>query len=157
MKRILLCVILLFVISFARAQETQVLYLSGYDKDNTVEWDFFCTNGMNSGKWSRIAVPSNWELQGFGSYLYGKPNLQANEKGLYKHEFTVSKKWKSKKVYIVFEGSMTDTEVKINGKLAGPMQNLGQIAERYPMGALIDAMHDALSGGGEFGLNLSCL
>jgi hypothetical protein len=121
MKFTSLFFLFLFLIFPLRAQKTEILYLSGFDKDHTVQWDFFCTNGMNSGKWSKIAVPSNWELQGFGSYLYGKPNLAANEKGLYKYEFSVSKAWQKKKVYIVFEASMTDTEVKVNGKLAGPI------------------------------------
>ncbi len=84
-----------------------------------VQWDFMVNNGMNKDKWSKIGVPSNWELQGFGSYLYGKVNKEINETGLYKYEFTVSRTWKKKKVYIVFEGSMTDTEVKINGKPVG--------------------------------------
>jgi len=121
MKRILLfSIILTFSISLF-AQKTEVKYLSGFDKDRTVQWDFFINNGMNSGKWSKIAVPSCWELQGFGSYVYGNTNMEANEKGLYKYEFTVSKSWKTKRIYIVFEGSMTDTEVKINGKPAGPI------------------------------------
>ncbi len=102
-------------------RKTEIQYLSGTDKDHTVQWNFFCTNGMNSGKQSTIAVPSNWELQGFGSYLYGKPNLAANEKGFYKYEFSVPKHWVKKKVYIVFEGSMTDTDVRINGVSAGPI------------------------------------
>jgi Beta-galactosidase/beta-glucuronidase len=119
MKRILIVTLILSGFLSARAQKTELQYLSGLDKDHTVQWDFFCTNGRNSNKWSKIAVPSNWELQGFGSYLYGKTNMAANEKGLYKYEFTVSRNWKRKKVYIVFEGSMTDTEVKINGKAAG--------------------------------------
>src|SRR5674476_415296 len=112
----------LFVIAFnLQAQQTEVKYLSGTDKDHTVTWDFYCTNGMNSNKWTTIQVPSQWEQQGFGSYLYGKINLSANEKGFYKYKFSVPKQWKNKKVYIVFEGSMTDTEVKINGTLAGPV------------------------------------
>lgn len=119
MKRAFLFTLILFGFLSISAQKTEILYLSGLDKDHTVQWDFFCTNGRNSNKWSKIAVPSNWELQGFGSYLYGKTNMAANEKGLYKYEFTVSRNWKRKKVYIVFEGSMTDTEVKINGKAAG--------------------------------------
>jgi beta-galactosidase/beta-glucuronidase len=120
MKKHFFFTILILIFFPLSAQETEVLYLSGLDKDRTVQWDFFCTNGRNSGKWTRIAVPSNWELQGFGSYLYGKTSI-ANEKGLYKYEFTVNKNWQSKKVYIVFEGSMTDTDVKINGKSAGPV------------------------------------
>lgn len=103
------------------AQQTVVQYLSGTDKDNTVAWDFFCTKGRNSGKWTTIAVPSCWELQGFGRYDYGHVKLaeQGDEEGLYKYRFKVDKQWKGQKVKIVFEGSMTDTEVKINGKQAG--------------------------------------
>ena len=104
-----------------KAQKTEVRYLSGLDKDHTVKWDFYCTHGRNSGEWSKIAVPSNWELQGFGSYLYGNTNMTADEKGLYKFGFNVPESWKKKKIFIVFEGSMTDTEVKINGKSTGPV------------------------------------
>jgi hypothetical protein len=121
MKRILFITLLILGILPARAQKSEVQYLSGTDKDNTVQWDFFCTSGRNSGKWSKIAVPSNWELQGFGTYHYGRPDLKADEKGMYKYEFSVSKNWEKKRVFIVFEASMTDTEVKINGKLAGPV------------------------------------
>jgi hypothetical protein len=121
MKRGFLIIIILSGFFHLMAQKTEIQYLSGLDKDHTVKWDFFINNGMNKDKWSRIGVPSNWELQGFGSYLYGNVNKKINETGLYKYEFTVSKTWKKKKVYIVFEGSMTDTEVKINGKLAGPI------------------------------------
>ena len=70
------------------AQETEVLYLSGTDKDHTVDWDFLCTGGRNSDVWTKIPVPSNWELQGFGSYNYGHDKPKADEKGLYKYRFT---------------------------------------------------------------------
>ena len=63
------------------AQTTQIKYLSGTGKDHTVPWDFYCTTGQNSGKWTKIAVPSNWELQGFGSYNYGHDKIKANEQG----------------------------------------------------------------------------
>ena len=53
------------------AQETKIQYLSGTDKDHTVEWEFHCSDGMRSGQWTTIAVPSCWELQGFGGYNYG--------------------------------------------------------------------------------------
>ena len=120
------------------AQKTEIQYLSGLDKDHTVQWDFFINNGMNRDKWSKIGVPSNWELQGFGSYLYGKVNKEINETGLYKYEFTVSKTWKKKKVYIVFEGSMTDTEVKINGKLAGPIHQGAFYQFKYDISELLN-------------------
>ena len=138
MKRIILVLSTALLILRLGAQNTEVLFLSGTDKDNTVEWDFFCTNGMNSGKWSKIAVPSCWELQGFGSYLYGNVNKNASEKGLYKYEFTVPSGWSSKKVFIVFEGSMTDTEVKINGKPAGPLHQGAFYRFRYDISGLLN-------------------
>ncbi len=42
----------------ANAAETTLRhYLSGTGSDDTVEWDFLCSEGMNSGKWTKIAVP----------------------------------------------------------------------------------------------------
>jgi hypothetical protein len=55
----------------ANADETEVVYLSGHGKDDAVPWDFYCTKGRRSGRWTTINVPSNWELQGFGTYNYG--------------------------------------------------------------------------------------
>ena len=134
--------VLLFILFFSgtlilNAQKTEVMYLSGTDKDHLVQWDFFCTSGRNSGTWSKIGVPSNWELQGFGTYHYGKPDLDANEKGLYKYEFSVPRKWENKNIYIVFEGSMTDTEVKINGKIAGPVHQGAFYRFKYEISDLI--------------------
>ncbi|WP_374166623.1 glycoside hydrolase family 2 TIM barrel-domain containing protein [Arcticibacter sp. MXS-1] len=106
----------------------QVQYLSGTDNRHTVTWDFWCTGGRRSGIWSKIEVPSHWEQQGFGAYNYGRDYVTygknfrfEDEKGIYRHSFTVPADWRDKDVYIVFEGSMTDTEVKINGRAAGPL------------------------------------
>src|SRR5438552_3274645 len=120
MIKYIISLLLLFILGNAYAQQTQIRYLSGTGSDHTVPWDFFCTDGSNAGKWTTIPVPSNWELQGFGKYDYGfaKDSLRGKEKGMYKYEFQVPAAWKGKTINIVFEGSMTDTEVKINGKLA---------------------------------------
>ncbi|MDT3404548.1 sugar-binding domain-containing protein [Mucilaginibacter terrae] len=101
------------------AQQTQKMYLSGTGSDKTVNWQFYCSAGRNSGKWTTIPVPSNWELQGFGKYNYGwaKDTARGKEVGQYKYKFKVPASFKGKTVQIVFEGAMTDTEVKINGKL----------------------------------------
>ncbi|MBA4167619.1 MAG: hypothetical protein H0X41_08785, partial [Chitinophagaceae bacterium] len=120
MKKIITALMLAAISFTAFSQETLIKYLSGTDKDHTVPWDFYCTGGRNSGKWTKIGVPSNWELQGFGSYNYGHDKVKSNEQGLYKHAF-LSEAWQGKKVFIVFEGSMTDTKVMINGKQAGPV------------------------------------
>ncbi|WP_022826171.1 glycoside hydrolase family 2 protein [Hymenobacter norwichensis] len=106
----------------------QVQYLSGTDNIHTKTWDFYCTGGRRSGAWTTIQVPSSWEQQGFGSYNYGRDyktygkNFRfADEKGQYKHQFKVPAAWQGQEIFIVFEGSMTDTEVKVNGQLAGPI------------------------------------
>ncbi|TXG36089.1 glycoside hydrolase family 2 protein [Seonamhaeicola maritimus] len=105
-------------------EKTEVVYLSGTDKDNLVDWDFYCSDGRQSGEWTKIGVPSCWEQKGFGTYNYGSGMGvvdMASEHGLYKYKFKVPKNWKDKDIKIVFEGVMTDAEVKINGKLAGPI------------------------------------
>lgn len=104
------------------SQSTSIVFLSGKDAENTKEWDFYCTAGTNSGFWTKIAVPSCWELQGFGSYDYGRGNPFENrlkEEGLYKHEFFANHTWKEKQINLVFDGVMTDCEVKLNGKRVG--------------------------------------
>lgn len=126
MKNLFLCFLTFCALqSFAQTQ-TQIQYLSGKDNEQTVAWDFWCTGGRKAGFWTKINVPGHWEQQGFGEYNYGRDYVTygknfrfADEKGLYKHQFTVPAAWKGKDVYIVFEGSMTDTEVKVNGKSAG--------------------------------------
>lgn len=119
------------------AQKTELKYLSGTGKDHTVNWDFQCTDGRNSGKWAKIAVPSNWETQGFGNYTYGGEGADRNEVGMYRHTFTIPANWQSKEIFIVFDGSMTDTEVKINGQLAGPVHQGGFYRFRYPITPLL--------------------
>ena len=103
------------------AQKTKIQYLSGRDAEHTVPWDFYCSDGMNSKKWTTIEVPSCWEQQGFGQYQYGRDEFEERlkETGIYKRTFSVPQEWKSKEVKLVFEGVMTDASVKINGKLAG--------------------------------------
>jgi len=112
---------------------TTIRYLSGTGKDDPVMWDFYCSAGMQSGAWKKIAVPSCWELQGFGVYNYGtafrprnasedvsrRPGF-ASEQGKYKTEFTVPADWQGKVVRIVFGGVMVRAEVFINGHSAGP-------------------------------------
>jgi hypothetical protein len=135
----LLAMTLMFFSLPSKSQQTQIQYLSGTGSDHTVKWDFFLTEGRNSGDWTTIPVPSNWELQGFGKYNYGldKDSAKGKEKGLYKYQFKVPASWKGKKVNIVFEGSMTDTDVKINGQSAGPTHQGAFYAFKYDISNLL--------------------
>ena len=137
MKRIIIIFISLLCLFSALAQQTEVKYLSGTGPEDVVKWDFWCSAGMNSKKWSKITVPSCWEQQGFGGYTYGRYYIYkeresdkkhgayrehefTDEYGIYRHRFDIPKTWKDKQISIVFEGVMTDAEVKINGLSAGP-------------------------------------
>ena len=129
MKNIFLA-IALFISAFVSAADTELLYLSGTGLGNEKEWKFYCTEGNKSKKWSKIKVPSQWELQGFGEYTYGrwyKAGLKnpSMEEGFYEYSFNLPRNWKDKVVEIVFEGVMTDAEVKINGQSAGEMHQGG--------------------------------
>ena len=132
MKKLLISALLLTsAVTGAYAQGsvyTQRQYLSGRGSDDMVQWDFYCTDGNNSGKWTKIGVPSCWELQGFGTYQYGMkfygkpfPDGIADEKGMYKYEFTLPAEWANHHIDLVFEGSMTDTQVMINKRKAGDL------------------------------------
>jgi beta-galactosidase/beta-glucuronidase len=105
---------------------TQRQYLSGHGCDDMVQWDFLCSDGRNSGKWTKIGVPSCWELQGFGTYQYGMrfygkstPEGIADEKGKYKTEFTLPQEWAGRQIQLVFEAAFTEIHVEINGRKAG--------------------------------------
>ncbi|MCB0531419.1 MAG: hypothetical protein KDD14_04410 [Saprospiraceae bacterium] len=124
--------------------ETEVRYLSGTDKNHTVDWEFFCTAGRKSGFWTTIPVPSCWEQQGFGNYdygrdyrTYGKNFRFADEKGLYRYRFDAPESWRGKSVYLVFEGAMTDTEVSLNGQPTGPVHQGAFYQFRYDISGLL--------------------
>src|SRR5690606_14840168 len=102
---------------------TDIVYLSGTGADHRVDWEFYCSKGRNSGKWTTIPVPACWEQEGFGGYYYGYGSGDRfYETGHYRHKFDVPANWEGRAIHIVFEGVMTDAEVKINGRLAGPVR-----------------------------------
>jgi hypothetical protein len=115
----------LLMASVVLGQPTEIQYLSGTGSDDTMPWEFFCTEGRRSGQWATIQVPSNWELQGFGTYNYGHDKNKAKEEGHYKTTFSCPDSWQNKTINLVFEGVMTDTLVKVNGQVAGPKHQGG--------------------------------
>ena len=136
--RKLLFIIFIMTAQFICAQQTFRHYLSGIDKDNTQEWEFMVTSGRNSNRWTKIPVPSCWETQGFGTFYYGWEEPEtSNETGYYRYTFKTDKSWQGQNVQIVFEGSMTDTEVKINGKLVGEVHEGGFYQFSYNISDLL--------------------
>jgi beta-galactosidase/beta-glucuronidase len=100
----------------AFSQETQRQYLSGHGKDDAVPWKFLCTSGPQSGYWTNLPVPSNWELHGFGTLSYHKDPTNAwDERGLYQLDFVGPTQDSGQRVFLVFDGVMTDTSAALNG------------------------------------------
>ena len=121
MKRLLSGFIFYYLFISPAGAQTETVFLSGTDKDHQVDWQFMCTDGARSGEWSTIGVPSCWEQEGFGHYNYGHDRPPHAEQGHYRTTFNIPRHWNGHRVFIVFEGVMTDAEVRINGQLAGPV------------------------------------
>ncbi len=123
------------------ANETQLQYLSGTDTADAVAWDFMVTDGRRANEWAKIPVPSNWELQGFGTYAYGRGTPEAQrpptEQGQYRYDFTVPAEWRGKVVRLVFDGAMTDTDVKVNGQSAGAVHQGSFYRFKYDVTSLL--------------------
>lgn len=122
----------------------QRLYLSGAGADDTRTWDFYCSAGQNAGKWRKIQVPSCWELQGYGEYTYGrfykKEGLKpSSETGRYRTTFRIPKAWQDKHLRLTFEGSMTDTQVWIDGKQVGDVHQGGFTEFSYDITSFVTA------------------
>ena len=121
------------------AQETKIQFLSGHDKDDAVPWEFFCTSGANSGIWTNLPVPSQWDVKGFGTLNYHKDLTNAwDEKGLYAHDFTVPPDWSGRRIFLVFDGVMTDAAAKLNGESVGPLHQGGFYRFKYEVTSLVN-------------------
>jgi hypothetical protein len=121
------------------AQPTEIQMLSGHGKDDAVPWKFLCTSGAHSGYWTNLPVPSNWELHGFGTINYHRDLTNAyDERGLYEHDFSVPAAWAGKRIFLVFDGSMTDTSAKLNGQPVGPMHQGAYYRFKYDVTSLVN-------------------
>jgi hypothetical protein len=93
------------------------------------------SSGQRAGAWSTLPVPSNWELHGFGTLAYGFN--ASTEVGTYRRSFELPAGWVGRHVRIVFEGSMTDTSVRINAASAGPIHQGGFYRFGYDVSQLV--------------------
>ncbi|XPF93356.1 glycoside hydrolase family 2 TIM barrel-domain containing protein [Colwellia sp. RE-S-Sl-9] len=111
------------------------IYLSGKGPSDAIAWQFMCSEGRKCGQWTTIPVPSNWEQHGFGNYNYGHdlPAEKHDEVGTYKTTFFVKNEWKEKHIRLVFEGSMTETTVYLNGKKLGMSHFGGYVPFRHDL------------------------
>ena len=91
--------------------------------------NFFVPSYKDS-KWSRITVPSNWEMQGFGDYQFRnvaapfKANppfvpRESNPTGAYRRTFNIPANWKDQQVFLRMEKTQSASFVWVNGKQVG--------------------------------------
>ncbi|MGN0069599.1 MAG: glycoside hydrolase family 2 TIM barrel-domain containing protein [Prevotella sp.] len=99
-------------------------------------------------KWDEITVPSNWEMQGYGTPIYtnitypflnNPPFIQPqkgytaykepNPVGSYRRDFIIPAGWEKQRVFLHFDGCYSAMYVWINGKKAGYSQGANNDAE----------------------------
>jgi beta-galactosidase len=111
--------------------------------------EFFKENYVTEG-WDNILVPSNWELQGFGTPIYtnitypfktdsakvmGEPHKdftsfhERNPVGSYSTTFMIADHWVDKQVFINFGGVLSAMYVWVNGQKVGYSENSMSPAE----------------------------
>ena len=57
--------------------------------------------------------------------------------GLYEHDFSVPNRWRGKRIFLIFDGVMTDTSAKLNGQSVGPMHQGGFYRFKYEVTSLV--------------------
>ena len=112
--------------------------------------DFYKPEYDVSG-WKEIPVPSNWEMQGYGTPIYTNitypfkrdwPRVtetpddhswtsydQRDPVGSYRREFTLPDSWASRQTYLVFYGVNSAYYVWINGEKVGYSQDARMTSE----------------------------
>lgn len=137
-----------YFIPFGEQQGDRMLSLNGQwqfrwtkTPDERVK-DFWCTDFDDSG-WKTLAVPANWEVNGYGTPIYisaGYPfkidppyvmkepkkewttYVERNPTGQYRRTFTLPAGWQAGQTFLRFEGVMSAFYVWINGQQVGYSQ-----------------------------------
>ena len=108
-------------------------------------WDFKYFDDAREAEdtktWSKVKVPGNWEVQGYGVPIYTNvqydfcpvnpqpPKLpEAVPAGLYRRRFSVPASWKGREVYLNLCGSKGGTYVYVNGQEAGYCEDSKNLA-----------------------------
>jgi beta-galactosidase len=129
--------------------------LNGLWKFNWVDWpqkrpvDFYKPN-YDVSKWKDIKVPSNWQVEGYGTpyysnftYIFQKdfprvmsvPSVtytayqERNPVGSYRRDFEIPADWNGRRVFITFDGVDAGFFIWVNGHKVGYSVNSRNAAE----------------------------
>lgn len=136
-----------------RTNSSRRLLLNGAWKFNWVKQpserpvDFFKPE-FDVSKWKEIPVPSNWEMQGYGTpiytnYTYPHANTppfilpvagwtiesEPNPVGSYRRDFELPREWDGNQVFLHFNGVYSAMYVWVNGDKVGYTQGANNDAE----------------------------
>lgn len=100
----------------------------------------FYEEKFDDSNWKEIPVPSNWQMHGYDAPIYlnmpypfkkNPPYIEHsdNHVGSYRYEFSVSKDWKEREIFIHFDGVESAFYLWINGKIVGYSQGSRTPAE----------------------------
>lgn len=108
----------------------------------------FYQSGYDVSSWKEIPVPSNWEMQGYGTPIYtnitypfrNRPPFiepfrgctsekEPNLVGSYRRNFEVPDGWNGKEIFLHFDGVYSAMYVWVNGKKVGYSQGSNNAAE----------------------------
>ncbi|WP_114940644.1 glycoside hydrolase family 2 TIM barrel-domain containing protein [Mucilaginibacter endophyticus] len=129
--------------------------LNGLWKFNWVDWPQkrpvnFYKPDYDVSKWKDIKVPSNWQVEGYGTpyysnftYIFQKdfPRVMStpsekytaykerNPVGSYRRDFTVPAEWSGRRIFITFDGVDAGFFIWVNGKKVGYSVNSRNAAE----------------------------
>jgi len=129
--------------------------LNGLWKFNWVDWPQkrpvnFYKPGYDVSGWKDIKVPSNWQVEGYGTpyysnftYIFQKdfPRVMStppvkytaykerNPVGSYRRDFTVPAEWSGRRIFITFDGVDAGFFIWVNGKKVGYSVNSRNAAE----------------------------
>jgi beta-galactosidase len=138
-----------------RHASTYAKTLNGLWKFNWVGWpqqrpvDFYKTT-YNVDKWATIKVPSNWQIEGYGTPYYSNYNYifqkdfphvmttppvsftaykERNPVGSYRRNFEVPANWNGRRIFVTFDGVDAGFFLWVNGKKVGYSVNSRNAAD----------------------------
>ena len=120
--------------TFERGTSPQFALLNGVWKFNYSETpeeapDGFFTKDFDDGDWDDLAVPSSWQMHGYGHPHYTNviypfpvdpPRVPTeNPTGSYRRSFSIPENWADKQIILRFDGVDSAFYVWVNGKQVG--------------------------------------
>lgn len=138
-----------------RKSSSRCLLLNGVWKFNWASWPqkrpaHFYEPAYDVSGWDDITVPSNWQIQGYGTPFYSNftytfkkdfPHVMSTPPanytafkdrdpvGSYRRDFTLPQQWQGKRIFLSFEGVDAGFFLWINGKKVGYSVNSRNVAE----------------------------